>query len=137
MNAKQLKIKEAWIAEIGEEGYKDISDYINPVDGYCLGYFTYMYLNPMAYQRLRSEGEVIAYRPKSIKNIELNNLWNRIEEGLPDEVTNCYLRKDGLTFYPFLYLPTANQFEGEDGTRYDPDEFTHWQKIIEPIPPIY
>ncbi|WP_312208312.1 hypothetical protein [Empedobacter sp.] len=70
-------------------------------------------------------------RPKSLRGIEHNNGWIKIEEGLPKE-QGKYLtyRKNGIMTEEHFYLVTPYAWEKFYGV-------THWKPIDKQKPPIY
>jgi len=73
-------------------------------------------------------------RPKSLRDIETNNFWidAKDESKIPDEYCYCWiLTKDGEIVMR-EWNPHAKGFYG-----WREVEYTHYQPIIKPQPPIY
>lgn len=90
MTAKEQKIKDAWIAEIGEKQYNDVKEHIGDngifyaADTSKVSEELYDSMTPF-FDNMDDLGDY-DFVPKSLRNIENNNGWNRIDEvGLPSE----------------------------------------------------
>lgn len=126
---KEEKIKEAWS--------KLMTDYTN-IDlnnGWSLDDFhedSYKE-NEFHTQQIYTPCKI---RPKSLKGIENNNGWIKIEseEDLPKEVINCWFATNNGIYLG--YYTTRGYFvnEGED---IELKFITHYQPIEKPKPPIY
>lgn len=90
MNAKAIKIREAWIAEIGEEKYESLNRNID-----CDGWGIYPHIQCHEVNYTDSDWESkdsLHIRPKSLQGIETNNGWHRPENDLdiPESETGLY-----------------------------------------------
>jgi len=123
---KQEKIKEAY----GE--YKGRIDDNGWTNFMAIEYFGSNNLDSKIHK-----GEVLIYRPKSLKGIENNNGWIRIEseKDFPKDDCICYFvlksNKAMLTGY------FRNGCFDYSLRYYDENEVTHYQPIQKPEPPIY
>lgn len=75
-------------------------------------------------------------RPKSLKGIENNNGWIKIEseDDLPkNEYVFWVIRKDGLGGEMYRKV----DYFTDDEKKYWIEKITHYQPIIKPLPPIY
>lgn len=142
MTAKEQKIKDAWIAEIGEEEYNYIKDDIND-NGYYLYFENLKELETRKYDEFSyctHNRYKTKKRPKSLQGIENNNGWNRIDEvGLPSETDKYWVMRNGV-----IDVGTYSKGYGKwicSGQYYfasmEDLKITHYQPIIKPQPPIY
>lgn len=76
-----------------------------------------------------------AYRPQSLRGIETNNGWIKIEsvDDIPTELTECYVFDDDgdICYYTFGIDNSKDYAEVVNGA------ITHYQPIINPLPPLY
>lgn len=134
MTAKEQKIKDAWIAEIGEENWNQL--YL--VDDNGFSNWTCRRLMPPAkwdnlYSRIynpnnrkNTTGNDLIYRPLSLQGIEDNRGWNRIDEvGLPNG-HEVYFISDGNRVD--VFTGNLNALTGS---------YTHYQIVEKPQPPLY
>lgn len=83
---------------------------------------------------------IINWRPKSLKGIENNNGWIKIEseDDLPKDIINCFVFTQIGIFVntPVIYNPIRNVFS--DGINFlFWKKFSHYHPIQKPEPPIY
>lgn len=129
---KQEKIIEAY-----GDYWEILKDYIS-VNGWISTKNLYdLKFNPNNFSPLDVDDiEYIAnYRPKSLQGIENNNGWIKIESesDLPNESYIYWVKRDGLD-YP-MYL--NHEFFNKEGKEYWLKNYTHYQKAIKPLSPIY
>lgn len=125
MKNKAEVIKEAWIAEIGEESYELANEHINSNGYYITDYVAHDYqsmdLEPIDLDMIDN-----GFRPKSLQGIETNNGWHGIDEvGLPNEEGGYVAGR--LSSMPFV---TYHQLDLEDIlVLYKQGRITHWRKV--------
>lgn len=148
--SEQLKneaIRKAWIAEIGEEAFELLHSQIRHEDGglSVIGEFDLIKQTREILGEKLQETDKFKFDGRNLylvalSGIESNNGWIRIEpdgSNLPDKIIDCWCIKDRLMFYPLLWRKDLMQFQTTDASYYDWQEFTHYQRIVEPQPPIY
>lgn len=136
MKSKELKIKEAWITEIGEEKFKEVAGAIDDKGALNAWRFSPKSVGAIHIQIVDKGDKHYTYRPKSLQGIEDNNSWNRIDEvGLPSECGDVIVYDDGEQIDCFYW------YNDECFTRTaDPSIFvipTHWRKKEQLPNPIY
>lgn len=137
MRAKEQKIKEAWIAEIGEDKYNDIKHLIDK-EGYLDNSDTIAYLKMGDFKEDYTIDfyDNYIFRPKSLKNISNNNGWNRVEDGLPEEegmyITAFMNHEEPFQLENYFSLE-ENRFFSKEGKVFP----THWRKKEIYTLPIY
>lgn len=119
--AKQKAIREAY----GEENWKIVKDYVNKEGELSVNKVKLIGNLPESFEVLNHK----AVRPKSLKGIEDNNGWIRIESDLPKE-TEC-------NFYDIVNNNYWTDMVDKYGNFNYETKATHYQPIQEPEPPIY
>ena len=122
--SKQDVIKEAWgvhfSIDVDENGFR-----ISNVGslGWDSKYFDIVEIGKFEY----------SIRPKSIRGIETNNFWIKIESeaDLPKESDNYWVRYKNGTYSMASYVP--NSLFIKDWI----SKYTHYQTITKPLKPIY
>jgi len=133
---KVEKIKEAWIAEIGEEKWNEVSHLIDK-EGYLDNSDEKHYLTFGDFKKEKSvdycDNEII--RPKSLNSISNNNGWIKIE-------SEYDLPKENCRYWVVNY-------GGQDTSEFTFDNCDAWNKavwvakishylpIVKPQPPLY
>lgn len=128
---KEEKIKEAWGLAYDEVKHLLTDNgYIQSVD------LAHIRLNLRSYNLDLNYNDIDA-RPKSLKGIENNNGWIKIEseDDLPKE-NGYFFTKSDVWWEPYYRIDVfcgklANSFENGKSC------FTHYQPIQKPKPPIY
>lgn len=133
MTEKEKVIKNAWIAEIGEEKYNEVKDLICK-EGYLNNNGIDADLKEHDFvQKFSIEYYDNAWiRPKSLQGIETNNGWTCISDGLPEE-TGYYVVIDlsGNQQSRFIVITP------ETSLNYLNTSITHWRKKEVYSNPIY
>lgn len=121
---KEEKIKEAWgeyyTGKVDENGWLLINSEINSSDE--------------LFDRLEINSESYLMRPKSLKSIENNKGWIKIEseKDLPKDEEMYWASNDN-----YVYSYCYSKSELIEDYKKDNAFFTHYQPIIKPEPPIY
>lgn len=136
---KQEKIKESWIGIIGEENFPKIK---HDEDGFsdwnCRRYFSRdkdnLFQDKLKQGSKFNNGGDLLYRPKSLKGIETNNGWIKIESenDLPKEEGNY------MIFHNQDNMQTSETFSKNIVHKlFEYNSITHYKPIQKPKPPIY
>jgi len=87
------------------------------------------------------EGTKRFFRPLSLKGIEDNNGWIKInnKEDLPKEDVHCYIisKYSENSIMEAYYITTSNKFHVDAIIQYDTNEVTHYQVINKPNLPLH
>jgi hypothetical protein len=127
MENKQKAIQEAY-----GEHWETVKDYVDE-NGWCAYHFgehTEYGIEPFLDFETK---DYKFWRPKSLKGIETNNGWIKIESeaDLPKDKTTQYsVCKDKKVFQSTINCGTVKHW-------YNIGKITHYQPIIKPKPPIY
>lgn len=135
---KQEKIKEAWVNQVGDKRYNALKEEL-VLDGF-------LFYQPS--DLIEVDTKIIDglpfYRPKSLKGIENNNGWLKIEseDDLPKKITDVIIIKDDgemyvTKFYPKTFKGWVNAFTIDHIVGLGYKSVTYYQPIVIPKPPIY
>ncbi len=138
-DAKMVLSKQKIIKDVWGELYEKYKDRISLIDGYI------HHRSNKVYDECKSLFEisfhphyVSIFRPESLKGIEDNNGWIKIEneEDLPKDSAYYWIITNSNNIHLTEYEVDFKQFFTKDYA-YNDYEITHYQPIEKPKPPIY
>jgi len=125
---KEEKIKEV---------YK-ISGFWYDENGWTSGsWLKFLSAEEIQFEKIRGR---IMQRPKSLKNIEYNNFWIKInsKEDLPKKECEVFFIKNNLIFTGYFYYSQFNiGIFSKDSDCYFTEEISHYQVFEKPSLPLY
>jgi len=139
---KQIAIEKAWTTygvnpDDSDDGWIP-AEYV-PEDAILSG------MLDLKYFRTSTDYDEPFYRPISLRNIEDNNGWLRIDEvGLPKESCNVFFKEvisegntDSEIHIGYWYNKFGHFLSYDDSEKYLFDEITHYKIIGKPNLPLY